>query len=228
MTSPQATIPDTADPSAPVPEAAGACTSGVPAQGPAPEADAASPGSARSSRRRKEKRSIFVRVEAFVSRLSTRNNFWNRVCSMIWMPYAFHSGIRMKRLDSKTFQAELPFRRFNRNWYNAMAGAALLGNSEIAGGSYIFSVCGGDYTVVCKHLEYKFLRPCLGPAIYRITPQEDIEAQVKSGGEFNAVLEMKIVQAITKPGSKERRVGRCIATFHITPKKHQRSRGRLK
>src|SRR5262245_57038130 len=70
------------------------------------------------------------RVEAWISRLSTRNRFWQKLCSLIWLPYAFRSGITMKRLDAKRFTAVLPFRRFNRNWYNAMAGAALLGNSE--------------------------------------------------------------------------------------------------
>lgn len=229
VSSSQATIPDAAEPApSPPPQAAAESPGATPAPAAPPGAEADKPGPGRTKRRRKEKRSLFVRFEAFVSRLSTRNNFWNRVCSMIWLPYAFHSGIRMRRLDGETFHAELPFRRFNRNWYNAMAGAALLGNSEIAGGSYVFGVCGGDYTVVCKHLEYKFLRPCLGPAIYRITPQEDLEALVKEGGEFNATLDMDIVQAITKPGSKERRVGRCTATFHITPKRQQRSKGRLK
>src|SRR5215831_2886410 len=53
------------------------------------------------------------RVEAFIARLSTRNHFWHRVCSMIWLPYAFRSGIRMKRVDATTFSAVLPFRRFN-------------------------------------------------------------------------------------------------------------------
>ncbi|MHC4101290.1 MAG: hypothetical protein ACYS15_15250, partial [Planctomycetota bacterium] len=47
--------------------------------------------------------SIMQRVERFVTRLSTKNNFWQKACSMIWLPYAFHSGIRMKRLDSKRF-----------------------------------------------------------------------------------------------------------------------------
>ena len=239
MSSSNATIPGSSDAdTAPVSDAdvAGDAGEDHPAGTPESPGDtapggASEPAAQRSPHRkppRKEKRSLFVRLEAFVSRLSTRNNFWNRVCSMIWLPYAFHSGIRMRKLDDETFHAELPFRRFNRNWYNAMAGAALLGNSEIAGGSYIFGVCGGDFTVVCKHLEYRFLRPCLGPAIYRITPQEDLEALVATAGEFNATLDMEIVQAITKPGSKERRVGRCTATFHITPKKHQRSKGRLK
>ncbi|MBL4591449.1 MAG: hypothetical protein JKY96_05765 [Phycisphaerales bacterium] len=186
----------------------------------------------------KRKPTLFERAEAFISKLSTRNNFWHRVCSLIWLPYAFRSGITMKRIDEKTFKATLPFRRFNKNWYNAMAGAALLGNSEIAGGTYVFGMCGGDYTVVCKHLEYKFLRPCLGPAEYRITPRDDIKALVEAGGEFNALIVMDIVQMLPlgskkrrkerkstgKPPPKPKRVGRCYATFHITPKAHHKNK----
>ncbi|MCW5757291.1 MAG: hypothetical protein KIT54_08660 [Phycisphaeraceae bacterium] len=179
-------------------------------------------------RRHRRKRTLWEKAEAFVSRLSTRNHFWHRVCSLIWLPYAFHSGIKMKKIDARSFQAVLPFRRFNRNWYNAMAGAALLGNAEIAGGSYIFGVCGVDYTVVCKRLEYRFLRPCLGPAVYRIEPEEDIEALVASGQEFNLTVKMNVVQQIRRPSDKEKRVGVATATFHVTPKAHQRSRGRLK
>jgi hypothetical protein len=189
--------------------------------------------------RGKRKLSVFERVEAFVSRLSTRNNFWHRVCSLIWLPYAFRSGITMKKVDEQTFKATLPFTRFNKNWYNAMAGAALLGNAEIAGGSYVFGVCGGEYTVVCKHLEYKFLRPCFGPAEYRITPTEDIGAKVAAGGEFNITIDMDVVQVLptvkprdkernVKPGKlnigREKRVGRAQATFHVTPKAHHKAK----
>jgi hypothetical protein len=172
------------------------------------------------------KKTLLERIEAFISRLSTRSNFWHRVCSLIWLPYAFRSGIKMKRVDQHTFTAVLPFRRFNKNWYNAMAGAALLGNSEIAGGMYVFGVCGSDYTVVCKHLDYRFLRPCFGPAVYRISPQEDLEALVKAGGEFNITIDMDIVQALNKPGGKDKRVGKCSATFHVTPKAHQKSKSK--
>src|SRR5947207_7207497 len=79
----------------------------------------------------------FDKIEAFVSRLSMRDNFWNSICSLIWLPLAFFSGIRLKELTSESFaaQAILPFRRFNRNWYRAMAGWALLANSAIAGGA---------------------------------------------------------------------------------------------
>ncbi len=216
----------------------------------APQSDAhrlapRAPGHIRAGDAKPAKKTFMDRIEAFISRLSTRNNFWHRVCSMIFLPYAFRSGITMRRLDGDTFQAVLPFRKINKNWYNAMAGAALLGNTEIAGGMYVFGLCGGDYTVVCKNLEYRFLRPCLGPAIYKIRPKSDIVELVQSGNEFDATVQLDIYQAITDPRDhkkrkkkleqpdiekvveKEKRVGRAIAIFHATPKLHQKSRGRL-
>ncbi len=168
------------------------------------------------------KRTIMDRLDAFVSKLSTRNNFWHRVCSLFFLPYAFHSGIKMKRLDAETFAAVLPFRRFNRNWYNAMAGAALLGNAEIAGGMYVFGKAGANYTVVCKKLEYRFLRPCFGPAVYKIKPSENIEELVATGSEFNCSLRMAVMQSI--PGTKDKRVGKVTVTFHVTPKDHYKQR----
>jgi len=179
------------------------------------------------------KLSLYERLEAALSRLSNRNRFWHRVCSLIWLPYAFRSGIALRGVfrgdraskDSAKarFSAVLPFRRFNRNWYNAMAGAALLGNSEVAGGSYVFAECGGDYTVVCKEMNYKFVRPCLGPAVYRVIDSEDLDAKVALGGEFNVALTMEIYQQLHRPG-KELLVGRCNITFHCTPKSMVRER----
>lgn len=171
------------------------------------------------------KKTFYERIEAYISRLASRNNFWHGVTSLIWLPFAARSGIKMYRSkEDNSFSAVLPFKRFNRNWYNAMAGASLLGNAEIAGGMYVFGTCGGDYTVVCKHLEYKFLRPCLGPAVYKITPREDVEALVAAGGEFNITTDMDVVQQINKPGEKEKRVGRVVVTFHVTPKAHHKSK----
>lgn len=155
---------------------------------------------------------------AFFSKLSTRNAFFNKICSLIWLPYAFRSGISFRQLDKDTFTAKLPFRRFNRNWYNAMAGAALLGNSEVAAGMYLFAECGSDYVVICKEMRYRFLRPCFGPAIYRIVNCEDLTTKVADGGEFNIELEMAITQHMHKKQGKDRRVGRCYITFHCTPK----------
>lgn len=165
------------------------------------------------------KPSFSRRLEGFVARLSTRNNFWHRVCSLIWLPYAFRSGISLKRIDAKRFTAVLPYRRFNRNWYNAMAGAALLGNSEVAGGMFLFSGLGADYEVVCKKMEYKFMRPCYGPAVYEVKNADDVDldTKVKTNDEFNVTLMLDIRQQLARKGM-EKSVGRCEITFHCTPK----------
>src|SRR3954471_10368021 len=167
----------------------------------------------------------YDKVEAFVSRLSMRDNFWNSICSLIWLPLAFCSGIRLKELDATSFAARavLPFRRFNRNWYRAMAGGALLANSEIAGGTYVFGICGADYTVVCKQLNYTFLRPCFGPAVYRMTPREDIQDLLSKSSEFNITIDMDISQQGFR-GERDRRVGKCEAIFHVTPKVHHKTK----
>ncbi|HEY8750803.1 MAG TPA: hypothetical protein VIM11_22655 [Tepidisphaeraceae bacterium] len=171
----------------------------------------------------REPQTLFDRVEAFVSRLSVRDNFWNSICSLIWLPLAFFSGIRMKQLDANTFAAILPFRRFNRNWYRAMAGGALLANSEIAGGAYVFGICGGDYTVVCKHLEYSFFRPCLGPAVYKMKARENLRALMETKKEFNITVDLDVQQQGFR-GERDRRVGACVAIFHVTPKALQKAR----
>ena len=174
--------------------------------------------------------SLYDRAEAFISRLSMRDNFWNSICSLIWLPLAFFSGIRLKEMDVNTYMARavLPFRRFNRNWYRAMAGGALLANSEIAGGSYVFGICGGDYTVVCKHLDYRFLRPCLGPAIYRIKAREDIKQLMATGTEFNIIVDMDVTQQASRLGQRDKRVGQCVATFHVTPKVQHKNKAARK
>jgi len=135
----------------------------------------------------------------------------------------------MKRLGTDRFTAILPFKRVNRNWYNAMAGAALLGNSEVAAGMFVFSECGTEYAVVCKELQYKFLRPCLGPAVYKIAEGErasqEIKDLIKSGGEFNIDLQLDVSQILKNKG-RQLRVGRCELTFHCTPKSMFRQRKR--
>lgn len=178
----------------------------------------------RQPRDESKPKGIIDRIEAFISRLSMRDNFWHSVCSLIWLPLAFFSGIKMKQLSRDTFAAYLPFRRFNRNWYRAMAGGALLANSEIAGGMYVFGICGGDYTVVCKNLNYTFLRPCFGPAVYRMKAREDLHQLMATTKEFNIVVDLEILQQASRQGEKDKRVGRCEATFHVTPKVQYKAR----
>ncbi|MCH2136644.1 MAG: hypothetical protein MK101_08680 [Phycisphaerales bacterium] len=198
----------------------------------APKPDKHLAAAAGTSARRK--RSLYARMEAFISRLSTKNNFWHRVCSLIWLPYAWRSGISIRREEgthkrNARFRAILPFRRFNRNWYNAMAGAALLGNSEVAGGMFLFAECGSDYQVVCKNLNYRFLRPCHGPAVYEVADQDNLRKQLHGdlaqGGEFNIDVVLQIQQAV-RGRRTPRRVGECTMTFHCTPKTHAQRRRR--
>lgn len=165
-----------------------------------------------------------VWMERKLSRLSVRNNFWQRVTSWFYLPLAYRSGIRLHKGSVGTFSAILPFSRFNRNWYNAMAGGALLANSEVAGGMYIFKKCSGDWTVVCKELNYRFMRPCAGPAVYNIDAREDLDALIEQGEEFNITLDMEVAQMVTSRLERERRVGICTATFHVTPKTQYRKR----
>jgi hypothetical protein len=207
------------------PDEAGAADTGASS----PSAVQPAAAAPRAARREEPPKTLMDRIEAFISKLSVRDNFWNSICSLIWLPLAFFSGIRMKEMDANSFvaRAVLPFRRFNRNWYRAMAGGALLANSEIAGGSYVFGIVGADYTVVCKHLEYKFLRPCLGPAVYRIKAREDVKSLMVGGTEFNVTTDMDILQQAGRVGERDKRVGQCVATFHVTPKvQHKLKRAR--
>ncbi len=167
---------------------------------------------------------IWMRLERKLSELSTKSNFWHRLLSFIFLPLAYRSGIKFKDVAKDSASIVLPFRRFNKNWYRAMAGAALLGNSEVAGGMYVFGKAGPKFTVVCKEMSYKFLRPCFGPAIYKIEPREDLETLVATGEEFNVTLDMVVVQAVHKKDERERRVGHCVITFHVTPKSQHRAR----
>jgi len=169
---------------------------------------------------------IWLRVERKLSELSTRSNFWHRLLSFVFLPLAYRSGIKFKDVAKDSTSVVLPFRRFNKNWYRAMAGAALLGNSEVAGGMYVFGKVGPKYTVVCKEMSYKFLRPCFGPAIYKIEPREDVDTLAATGEEFNLTLDMVVVQAVHKKDERERRVGHCVITFHVTPKTQHRARSK--
>jgi hypothetical protein len=75
-------------------------------------------------------------------------------------------------------------------------------------------------------MEYRFLRPCYGPAIYKMKPREDIQTFIATGKEFNLTLDLDILQQVSKDDQEERRVGKCVATFHVTPKSHHRAKNR--
>lgn len=170
----------------------------------------------------------YRKFENWLTEKSTESNRWHRFLAWVFLPLAYRSGIKLgKKSDTGDYEVAMPFTSFNKNWYNAMAGAALLGNSEVAGGMYIFNQVGPDYTVVCKELNYKFRLPCVGPAIYRVKPVDDIAELKKHKLEFNVTVEMQIVQAVHHKDEKERKVGKATATFHVAPKAKLRARQAL-
>ena len=76
--------------------------------------------------------------------------------------------------------------------------------------------------------------------MYKISPREDLRSMIEQGKEFNITLDLEVYQQalvpealakirkkdplIAKMASKERRVGQCAATFHLTPTKHQKAK----
>ncbi len=162
------------------------------------------------------------RLEAQITKLSSRSNFWHRVCSFIWFPLVFRSGISVRHLGSDEYVATLPFKRGNRNFYKAMAGAALLGNSEVAAGVFLFNICGSEYEVVCRKFSYKFLRPCYGAASYTVKNAEEVRNELRrkiaSAAEFNVTVEMQITQETATKNARALRIGKSELSFHCTPK----------
>jgi hypothetical protein len=163
-------------------------------------------------------------VEARLTRLAASNQFWHAIFAFFFLPIASKSRIRLGKDCNGVFETVVPFVRFNRNWYQAMGGAALLANAEIAGGMLAYKALGGEYTVVCKDLAAKFQRPCFGPAIYRVRHDEDPVELAKTNVEFDVHVTMDILQAPATARERERRVGRATATFHVAHKSLLRAR----
>jgi hypothetical protein len=56
-----------------------------------------------------------------------------------------------------------------------------------------------------------------------MTARESIAELVKAGGEFITIIDMEILQQGFR-GERDRRVGKCEATFHVTPKVHHKTK----
>ena len=96
-----------------------------------------------------------------------------------------------------------------------MAGAALLANTEIAGGMAIFQQVGEKYTVVCKELHYKFRLPCHTDAVYRVKVLEDVQKLMRTKPEFNVPMQIDVMAEIK---NKMRKIGSSTVTFHVAAK----------
>jgi hypothetical protein len=154
-----------------------------------------------------------------ITELAIYNPIWQRFLSFFWMPFAYHSGVRIVRRKGDALNVLLPFRRPNRNWYGDMAGAAILGNAELAAGMILFEHCGADCIIVCKKMDFHFHANCTGPALYVACSKTDIEGKLAAGRPFECAMEMDVFQAdkaTGEPGHKL--VGSCEIAFSVTQK----------
>jgi len=158
---------------------------------------------------------FYRKVEEKLSKLCFENNFFYKVLTTIYLPLASKAGMKLGKRNGEVYETVLPFKKFNKNWYDAMAGAALLANTEIAGGMAIFQHVGEKYTVVCKELSYKFRLPCHSDATYRVKIIDDIHSLMKTKPEFNLRMQIDIMAEMR---NKMRKIGTSNVTFHIAAK----------
>ncbi|MDA7506049.1 hypothetical protein N9F44_00470 [Akkermansiaceae bacterium] len=157
----------------------------------------------------------YRKVEQRLSNLCFNNNFWYKVLTTIYLPLAAKSKMMLGKQVGDVYETTLPFKRFNKNWYDAMAGAALLANTEVAGGMAIFKQVGEKYTVVCKEMHYKFRLPCQTDAIYRVKVLDDVKKLMRIKPEFNVLMQIDVMAEIK---NKMRKIGSSTITFHVAAK----------
>lgn len=158
---------------------------------------------------------LFRKIEDKCSVLSLNNVFWYRFLSFIYFPIGFKSGIKLGKNVDGVYETVLPFKRSNKNWYGDMAGAAILANTEIAGGMAVFQYVGEKYTIVCKDLSFKFRLPCKSKATYRVKIIDDIKQFMISKPEFNVKVEIEVLAELK---NKIRKIGTSNVTFHVAAK----------
>ncbi len=155
-------------------------------------------------------------LEKRLNKLSMKHPLLNKLLSMLFMPYVFKSGLKIN-FDPENYYAILPKKRINQNWYGTMGGGAILGNVELAAGSYLFMMTEGNYRMVCKALDYRFLLPSNDAVMYKATLDlDELKEKVDAGGKFNIDMDVKVFRTV-KPRKAGKRIGGGIITFHVWP-----------
>ncbi|MDR9469166.1 hypothetical protein [Marinospirillum sp.] len=154
--------------------------------------------------------------EVRLNKLSIKSPFFNRVLGLVFMPFIARSGLKVN-YDPADFYAYLPKKRFNSNWYGTQSGAAILGNSELAAGAYLFMLTQGEYRMVCTQLDYRFLLPSTDPVIFRVKlDQAELEEKLAAGGKFMMDLTIKLYRATSRT-STGKRIGSGKIRFKVWP-----------
>lgn len=155
------------------------------------------------------------KIEKYFNRLSIKSPFFNKVLSFFFMPFVFKSGLKMNFVEDD-YYAILPKRRINQNWYGTIAGGAILGNSELAAGSYLFMLSKGEYRMICTRLNYRFLLPTIDAIMYKAQVDlEELSEKIKAGGKFNIDMTIKVFR--THKNKATRRIGSGTVSFHMWP-----------
>ncbi|MFT4731804.1 MAG: hypothetical protein ACI89W_000818 [Gammaproteobacteria bacterium] len=155
------------------------------------------------------------KLEKYFNRLSIKSRFFNRLLSFFYMPFVFKSGLKMNFVEDD-YYAILPKRRLNLNWYGTMSGGAILGNSELAAGSYLFMLSKGNYRMICTRLNYRFLLPSIDAIMYKASVDlDELAENIKAGGKFNIEMTIKVFR--TNKNKAGRRIGAGTISFHMWP-----------
>lgn len=155
-------------------------------------------------------------LEIKLNKLSIKSPLMNRLLGFFFMPFIARSGLKVN-YDLNRFYAYLPKKRFNSNWYGTQSGAAILGNSELAAGAYLFMLTRGEYRMVCTHLDYRFLLPSTDPVIFTVDlDRADLDAKLAAGGQFMMDLTLKLYRATSKT-TWGKRIGSGKISFKVWP-----------
>jgi hypothetical protein len=159
--------------------------------------------------------SLPPKLERYFNRLSIKNRFFNKLLSFIFMPFVFKSRLKINFVEDD-YYAILTKKRFNVNWYGTMSGGAILGNSELAAGSYLFMLSKGNYRMICTHFNYRFLLPSIDAIMYKVSVDlDELAEKIKTGGKFHVDMTIKVFR--NNKNKAGRRIGSGTISFHMWP-----------
>ncbi|MGO4999534.1 hypothetical protein ACEN2G_08320 [Oceanisphaera sp. W20_SRM_FM3] len=157
------------------------------------------------------------RLERALNQATIKSPILRWLLSFLFLPMVCRFGMRIN-YSADNFYVEVPHKRFNRNAYGTIGGAALLANLELAAGSYLFMRTDGGHRLVCRNISYRFRLPSNNGLHFKVEPiSQDIEEGIKSNKPFNAELKVNVYTRGDAPGKPGHRIGRGEVTFHLWP-----------
>ena len=155
--------------------------------------------------------------ERALNQATIRSPILRWLLSFLFLPMVCRFGRRIN-YSTDNFYVEVPHKRFNRNAYGTIGGAALLANLELAAGAYLFMRTDGGHRLVCRNISYRFRLPSNNGLHFKVEPiDDDIDAAIEKNEPFNASLKVNVYTRGDSPGKPGHRIGRGEVTFHLWP-----------